>query len=146
MRLFAFVLIVLLLGAGATYALLNLDERVDIHLPGIVLRGQPQALLVFASLAVGAVVTGLLGLADGARLRFANRRLRREIHLLRQQGLDLLHPSSGGGPQGSKPPHAGSREASGRGRAAAADTPSPHPVIPSAAGGLNPEDEPPYGM
>lgn len=142
MRVFVFVLVVLLLAAGATYALLNLDERVDIHLPGVVLRSQPQALLVFAALAAGALFTGLIALADGARLRLANHRLRREIHRLRQQGLALLDPA---GSEARSTSAAHGAPARG-GRNAASDLPATHPVIPTAGPGRAAEDEPPYGM
>jgi len=146
MRVLAFVLVVLLFAAGATFALLNLDERVDIHLPGLVLRDRPQALLVFASLAAGAVVTGLIGLADGARLRLANRRLRREINRLRQQGLALLDPVAAGASQSATSAAAVGRAQAGQGRNAASDQPATHPVIPAADPRQVAEDEPPYGM
>ena len=146
MRVFVFMLVVLLLAAGATYALLNLEERVDIHLPGVILRSQPQALLVFAALAAGAVVTGLIGLADGARLRLANRRLRRELHRLRQQGLALLDPHTSGAVRSVAPRGTGHGDAVLPGRPAATNAPATHPVIPAAGPERVAEDEPPYGM
>jgi len=142
-RVFAFLLVLLLLAAGATYALMNLEERVDIHLPGVILRNQPQSLLVFASLAVGAFVTGLIGLAYGARLRFANRRLRREIHRFRQQGLALLDPREGGAGPGLAPHR---RDVALPAKPAGHGAPATHPVIPAPGPERTAEDEPPYGM
>ena len=135
MRIVALFLMVVLLASLGTYAILNVDERVNVALPWTDLRGIPQIYLVLTALAVGALFMGVLSLADGIRLRIANRRLQRERDLLRDE---LPVPAA---PRAAEemPAHRGPFRG-GRG------TPATHPVIPSAGSSSSSDDPPPYGV
>ena len=139
MRFLVFLLVLALLAASATYAVLNLEERVDVHLPWITLRGQPQIFLVLAALATGALFTGLIALMDGTRLRLAIHRLRRELKALRSIGgaFPLEVPAEDLGHRGTP---------SVTPRSAAGTRPAERPLIPDSAGGRAGDDETPYGI
>jgi uncharacterized integral membrane protein len=78
-RFLILLLVVALLAIVGAYSVLNIDERVDVTLPWIALHGVPQIYLALAALGLGILFMGFLSVADGARLRFSNRRLRREL-------------------------------------------------------------------
>ena len=139
MRFVILVLVVLLLASLATYAVLNLDERVDVSLPWQTLQGQPQIYLVLVSLGVGMVFVGILSLLDGTRLRLANRRLRRELTTLRPRTSTppIEMPLTGAEPVAPAVARAASPP----------QPPSPDPRdVPSAGRSSLTDDEPPYGM
>lgn len=135
MRIVALFLMVALLAALGTYAILNVDERVDVALPWTDLRGLPQIYLVLTSLAVGALFMGILSLTDGIRLRLANRRLQRERDRLRDELPMPAPPAPAEEPQAHRGPFRG-----GRG------TPATRPAIPSAGSSSSSDDPPPYGV
>ena len=138
MRFVVLVLVVLLLASLATYAVLNLDERVDVSLPWRTLQAQPQIYLVLVSLGIGMVFVGILSLLDGTRLRLANRRLRRELETLRPRRpatpvdmpppVERVAPSVASATTPAEPP-----------------TPDPRDVPAAGRSSLS-DDEPPYGM
>ena len=138
MRFVILVLVVLLLASLATYAVLNLDARVDVTLPGRTLQGQPQIYLVLVSLGIGMLFVGILSLLDGTRLRLANRRLRRELQTAHLRDVanaaDLPTPA-----QVPIVPAATTPVAPGF------SPPDPRDV-PSAGRSSLTDDEPPYGM
>ena len=139
MRFVVLVLVVLLLASLATYAVLNLDERVDVSLPWRTLQAQPQIYLVLVSLGVGMVFVGILSLLDGTRLRLANRRLRRELETLRPrpstspiaQPLPPVEPAVPAVATAALPPEPRSPDSRD---------------VPSAGRSSLTDDEPPYGM
>jgi len=136
MRIVALFLMVALLAALGTYAILNVDERVDVALPWTDMRGLPQIYLVLTALAVGALFMGVLSLADGIRLRIANRRLLRERNLLRDE---LPMPAPPQAVAEGLPAHRGPFRG-GRG------TPAARPAVPSAGSSSSSDDPPPYGV
>lgn len=136
MRFVVLILLVAFLASIGTYAILNVDERVDVTLPGADLRGMPQIYLVLASVAFGAVLMGILSLTDGIRLRVANRRLQRERDLLRD---DVTVPHSPSPPAEATTQHRGPFRG-GRGE------PATRPAIPSAGSSSSSDDPPPYGV
>ena len=133
MRFVVLILVVALLGSLATYAVLNLDERVDVRLPWRTLQGQPQIYLVLIALGTGMVFVGILSLLDGTRLRLANRRLRREIERLQARAAE------GAAADPLSPPPARETPASEPGL-------PPAGGLPSAGRSSMTNDEPPYGM
>lgn len=135
MRIVALFLMVVLLASLGTYAILNVDERVDVALPWTDLRGMPQIYLVLAALAAGALFMGVLSLADGVRLRIANRRLQRERDLLRDEVPVPMAPPPAAEESPLRGPFRG-----GRG------TPATRPAIPSAGSSSSSDDPPPYGV
>ncbi len=135
MRIVALFLMVVLVASLGTYAILNVDERVDVNLPWTDLRGIPQIYLVLTALAVGVLFMGVLSLADGIRLRITNRRLQRERDLLRGE---LPMPMAPPAPE-EKPARRGPFRG-GRG------TPATRPAIPSAGSSSSSDDPPPYGV
>ncbi len=136
MRFVVLILLVAFIGFMATYAILNVDERVDVSIPGADLRGIPQVYLVMAAVALGALFMGVLSLADGIRLRLANRRLQRERDLLRDDVT--VQPS-----QTAEPPTEPQRRGPFRG---GLGKPATRPVIPSAGRSSSSDDPPPYGI
>ncbi|MFQ5718682.1 MAG: LapA family protein [Acidobacteriota bacterium] len=134
MRFVVLLLVVVLLAALATYAVLNLDARVDVRLPGRTLENQPQIYLVLVSLGIGMLFVGILSLLDGTRLRLANRRQRREIATLQAQ-----MPRPGIDPA--------SRPASSRAPMPVRETgPTEHAEVEPAGSSSLTDDDPPYGM
>jgi len=136
MRFVVLMLLVALLASLGTYAVLNVDEQVDVSLPWIDLRGVPQIYLVLAALLSGAFFMGVLSLADGIRLRLANRRLQRERDLLRDDvriGM-ATEPE----PEAKAPRRGPFRGARGK--------PATRPQIPSAGSSSGSDDPPPYGI
>jgi uncharacterized integral membrane protein len=136
MRFVVLILLVALLASLGTYAVLNVDEQVDVSLPWANLRGVPQIYLVLASLLSGAFFMGILSLADGVRLRLANRRLQRERDLLRDD-VRIGQPQEAS-PEEEPPRRGPFRSALGR--------PATRPQIPSAGSSSSSDDPPPYGI
>ena len=125
MRFIVLLLVVVLLVAVATYAILNLDQRVDVNLPWTSVQDQPQIYLTLVALGAGMVFVGILSLVDGTRLRLANRRLRREADRLRDR-LPLATPPA--------PP------------AESAVRQQPERQVPPAGESTFTDEDPPYGM
>jgi uncharacterized integral membrane protein len=136
MRFIVLILLVALLASLGTYAVLNVDEQVDVTLPWIDLRGVPQIYLVLAALLSGAFFMGVLSLVDGIRLRLANRRLQKEIDHLRDD-VRIGQPSE---PEPEVEPR---RRGPFRG---ALGKPATRPQIPSAGSSSGSDDPPPYGI
>jgi uncharacterized integral membrane protein len=134
MRIVALFLMVVLLASLGTYAILNVDERVDVALPWNDLRGIPQIYLVLTALAAGAIFMGVLSTADGIRLRIANRRLQRERDLLRDEVPVPAAPAAAEMPARRGPFRGGS------------GSPATRPAIPSAGSSSSSDDIPPYGV
>ena len=80
MRLLISTALVLFLGAMVAFAIFNADERVLLNLNGT--HDLPLAGVVFAAVLLGVLITGSAALVEGASIRMANRRLRKEIHQL----------------------------------------------------------------
>jgi uncharacterized integral membrane protein len=137
MRFLIAILLVVFLAVLATFAVMNIDERVDVHLPGRDFIGVPQLYLVLGSLLAGIFFVGLLSVIDGTRLRLANRRLRREIARLREVGVG---PALGKTPEKASPP---SRPRAVPPIPATEDTRPDRPVI---TGSEDDADETPYGV
>lgn len=135
MRITALFLMVVLVASLGTYAILNVDEQVNVALPWTDLRDMPQIYLVLTALAVGALFMGVLSLADGIRLRIANRRLQRERDLLRDE-LPMPAPP----PAAEEVPVHRGPFRGGRG------TPATRPAVPSAGSSSSSDDPPPYGV
>jgi hypothetical protein len=130
------LLVVALLACVGTYTVLNIDERVDVALPWTTFYGVPQIYLVLAALGLGILFMGMLSVADGARLRLANRRLRRE--LARADRTDEAPPAE----PASRPP--GEEIPSPfRGRR---DDAATRPVIPAGEDPSGGDETPPYGV
>jgi uncharacterized integral membrane protein len=136
MRFVVLILLVALLACLGTYAVLNVDEQVDVSLPWVGLRGVPQIYLVLAALLTGAFFMGILSLADGIRLRLANRRLQRERDLLRDD-VRIGQPAES--TPATEPAHRGPFRG-GQGR------PATRPQIPSAGKSSSSDEPPPYGV
>ena len=136
MRFVVLILLVALLACLGTYAVLNVDEQVDVSLPWVGLRGVPQIYLVLAALLTGAFFMGVLSLADGIRLRLANRRLQRERDLLRDD-VRIGQPADSA--PVTEPARSGPFRG-GRGR------PATRPQIPSAGKSSSSDEPPPYGV
>jgi hypothetical protein len=82
MRLVLTVVLLLLVLGLVSFLLYNLETRVPVTLGS---RSYPDVHLfwvVFVSVAVGALATFIIALVEGATVRLANRRLRREIRRL----------------------------------------------------------------
>ena len=132
MRFVILLLVVALLTSLAIYAILNLDERVDVTLPWTALQNQPQIYLVLVALAVGMVFAGFLSVLDGTRMRLVNRRQRRELERLRSRiGAPLASP-----PAAPVEPGIAEKDPA----RAKADR------IPPAGTSSMTDEEPPYGM
>jgi hypothetical protein len=83
MRLILPVLLLLLGLALVYFVLSNPIERVDVALGKNLFYGDVKlSLVVLVALMVGAGFTGVIALIEGATIRMANRRLRREIQRL----------------------------------------------------------------
>ena len=105
------LLVLLLVG----FLITNPDQRVSITVVNTEYLDVSLVMALFVSLALGAALTAVVGIIEGATIRLSNRRLRREIQrleaensVLRSQSasVDLSSeesPSSGGGPGRPRP-------------------------------------------
>jgi hypothetical protein len=85
MRL-VFLLMLILLGfVLAGFLVTNPGEQVDITLGSRLYEGVPLALVALVALTVGVAFTAVVALFEGATIRLANRRLRREIQRLENE-------------------------------------------------------------
>ncbi len=141
MRFLVLILLIVLLASLATYAILNLDERVDVTLPWVTLRGVHQIYLVLTALAAGALFMGILSLVDGSRLRLANRRLRKELDRLARMEAETFPAAEGTAPEagGAAPAPRGPFRGGG-------PEPADRPRIPSPGRSSDTDDTPPYGI
>jgi uncharacterized membrane protein YciS (DUF1049 family) len=101
MRLLFWVLCMLLLLALVWFGVNNAGTVVPVKVGSTVFTDVPISLLVGVSLAFGVVVMAIIAIAEGARTRFENRRLTREIrqleteiHYLRTQPASAPRPES----------------------------------------------------
>lgn len=96
MKLGLVVSLLLLIVLLVSFALSNPDPRVEsIRFGNLRAESVPLALVVAISMLLGVAYAGLIAIAEGAAVRFKNRRLRREIqrletenHFLRTQHAD----------------------------------------------------------
>jgi len=85
MRLLIYsVLIVFGIGFGG-FVMTNLDSTVDITVGSTKHAGMSTIWVVAASVAVGVVLTGVIGIVEGARTRLENLRLRREMRKMENE-------------------------------------------------------------
>ena len=110
------LLVLLLVG----FLITNPDQRVSITVVNTEYLDVSLVMALFVSLALGAALTAVVGIIEGATIRLSNRRLRREIQrleaensVLRSQSASVElsseeSPSSGGGPGRPRPRDGGS--------------------------------------
>jgi uncharacterized integral membrane protein len=79
MRLFVPLVLVLLV-AGIVFLATNAEEKVAVNLGTRTYPEVPLGIVAFVSFAIGAGVVALTALVEGATIRLANRRLRKELH------------------------------------------------------------------
>jgi uncharacterized integral membrane protein len=79
MRLFVPLVLVLLV-AGIVFLATNAEEKVAVNLGTRTYPEVPLGVVAFVSFAIGAGVVALTALVEGATIRLANRRLRKELH------------------------------------------------------------------
>lgn len=96
MRLFLFVLLLFAIPLVA-FLVLNDAEQVTIDLGTAVYPEVPVWIVVLLSLATGAGLVGIIAVAEGAAIRLANRKLRRELRALETE-VNLLRTEPAGGP------------------------------------------------
>jgi uncharacterized integral membrane protein len=138
-RFVVLILVVALLACLGYFAVLNIEERVDVTLPGRTFSGVPQVYLVLMAVGIGILFMGILSVVDGARLRLANRRLRREVERLTQGDVSSASLAVGANLETEPAARAG---LSRRPREGAAD----RPAVPAAEDSSGPDESPPYGV
>jgi len=101
MRLLFWVLCFSLFVALGWFSVSNAGTLVSVKVGSTVFTDVPISLLVGVSLTFGVVVTAIIAIAEGARARFKNRRLSREvrqleteIHYLRTQPAPSVPPEA----------------------------------------------------
>lgn len=82
MRLLVTVLTLLFFFSLLGFLMTNLEARVDVVVWNESYPEVPVYLLVILSAFAGCLVVGIIAVAEGANIRLANRRLRKEIHQL----------------------------------------------------------------
>lgn len=82
MRVLVIVLSLVSIVVLGGFALTNLSTRVPVTLLNTQYPDVPLYLVVILAVSAGVVLTGVIAVAEGANIRLANRRLRREIHKL----------------------------------------------------------------
>jgi uncharacterized membrane protein YciS (DUF1049 family) len=93
MRLLFPLLLIVLAVIVVGFVIMNPTERVTVMLPFSAPQTDvPLFLVVFAALAVGVGFTALIAVLEGATIRLANRRLRKEIQRLETQMNFLTTP------------------------------------------------------
>jgi uncharacterized integral membrane protein len=80
MRLLISIVLILFFVAMIGFLTTNLDSRVNITLLSTQYNDIPTFYVVLVAFILGFVFTAIIAVAEGARARFENRRLRREIH------------------------------------------------------------------
>lgn len=120
MRLLISIVLILFFVAMIGFLTTNLDSRVDVTLWSTEHTGIPTFYVVLVSFILGFVFTAIIAIAEGARSRLENRRLRREIrkqenelNFLRTQppvaarpepdALEAGRPAENGLPEPSEP-------------------------------------------
>jgi len=100
------LLVLLLVG----FLITNPDQRVSITVVNTEYPDVSLVMALFVALALGAALTAVVGIIEGATIRLSNRRLRREIQrleaensVLRSQSTSLDPPSEGAPPPGGVP-------------------------------------------
>lgn len=88
MRLFLFVLFLFAIPL-LVFLVLNPDEQVTVNLGTTVYADVRLSTIVSLALLIGAALVGIIAVAEGAAIRLANRRLRRELHKLETE-VNLL--------------------------------------------------------
>ncbi len=88
MRLFVLVLLLFAIPL-IVFLFLNADERVSVNLGTEVHADVPLTTVVFGAIVVGAGLVGIVATIEGAAIRLANRRLRREVRKLETELIFL---------------------------------------------------------
>jgi len=108
------LLVLLLVG----FLITNPDQRVSITLVNTEYPDVSLVMALFVALAIGAALTAVVGIIEGATIRLSNRRLRREIQrleaengVLRSQSTSLDLPPEEPPPPGGGPVRPHRREA-----------------------------------
>jgi uncharacterized integral membrane protein len=92
MRLFVSVLLLFAIPL-IVFLFLNSEEQVTVNLGTVAYTDVPLWSVVFLAVVVGAVLVALIALVEGAAIRLANRKLRREVHKLETE-TNFLRTSS----------------------------------------------------
>ncbi len=111
MRLLVTVLTLLFFFSLLGFLMTNLEARVDVVVWDTSHADVPVYLLVVLSALAGCLVVGIIAVAEGAHIRLANRRLRREIHQLETE-LNYLRTQP---PAGSRAVEDSTEAESGKG-------------------------------
>ena len=93
MRLLAAGLLILVLGVLFYFVLTDPGQLVTLTILSTQFT-QPLPIVLLAAVAVGVVFMGILAMIEGAKIRFENRRLKKEIQRLETQ-LELTRSQSG---------------------------------------------------
>lgn len=91
MNILRAVIIIILFFALLILAVLNSKESVSLDLYWRTIPDIPLIFIIFASLLVGVIIAGIIGLAENMRLRLTQRRLRQEIKRLEEEVNSLRH-------------------------------------------------------
>ena len=91
MNILRAIIIIILFFALLILAVLNSEESVSMNFYWRTLRDVPLIFVIFASLLVGVIIAGIIGLAENMRLRMTQRQLRREIKRLEEEVNSLRH-------------------------------------------------------
>jgi uncharacterized integral membrane protein len=88
MRLFVLVLLLFAIPL-IVFLFLNSEQRVNVNLGTEVHADVPLSTVVFGAVVVGAGLVGIVATIEGAAIRLANRRLRREVRKLETELIFL---------------------------------------------------------
>jgi len=127
--LFTLLILVLLIGLSG-FLLSNSSTHVPVtmwntHYPAV-----PVFSLVLGAVLIGVVFTGIFAVAEGAKIRLENRRLRRQLHQLETE-VNYLRTQPSSSPR--KPPEV------------LGPVPQAKPLPAADAGGFEPPSAPVYG-
>lgn len=99
MRLFILVLLLFAIPL-LVFLFLNGEEQVTVNLGTAVYADVGLSTVVLAAVSLGAVLVGIIAMVEGAAIRLANRRLRRELHKLETE-VNFLRTET---PRTTEPP------------------------------------------
>jgi len=91
MNILRALIIIILFFALLILAVLNSGESVSLNLYWRTLPDIPLIFIILASLLVGVIIAGIIGLAENMRLRLTQRQLRQEIKRLEEEVNSLRH-------------------------------------------------------
>lgn len=129
MRLLIIVLTLALFVAILGFLVTNLETRTPIRLWQTVHPDVPLYLVVILSVVAGIVYAGIIAIAEGANVRFTNRRLTREIRKMETE-LNYLRtePPTLPRPEPDEIPVRRDEDGTGRSRSDREDSPASRPI------------------